>query len=391
MKKELLFRALNDVGDDLLHMAENRRFANPWKKWASLAACLVLIVSLSVLALPYFPMGCGASVKTEEAPAAMEESAAAPEAETQENTKAEAPAEETPVKEEALEEEAAVEEPTGDVPDQEAGTSDSVTADQGEADWFVVCDTLYYVDAVLTGEEMPRDAGDYLGDVTDAAEEELLGCSVYADQYAAVFSNHAVNGQIVTQYVYVDSPNGWILGMTANEKTVSRYAATDVQNAIDTGDTQWIIDTFVKPVQAQGVDLLEGGAVADSETLNGLFLASLQLNTGTMMEWVWRQEDGSLLVHPADITRRLSRFLDTFDYDPTETDAYDPETGMLRFSEEEWTRQAYGLYLKRASVEGDRVWLWVGLPESEDLYDEMMYELRFDEDSWRYINIATPG
>ncbi len=72
MKKEDLLRALGDVGEDLLHMAEHKKFHSQWKKWASLAACLVLVVSLSVLALPYFPMGCGASMEKSEAEAPME-------------------------------------------------------------------------------------------------------------------------------------------------------------------------------------------------------------------------------------------------------------------------------------------------------------------------------
>ena len=69
MKKEDLLRALGDVGEDLLHMAEHKKFYNQWKRWASIAACLALVVSLSVLALPYFPMGCGSSAEKTEAAA----------------------------------------------------------------------------------------------------------------------------------------------------------------------------------------------------------------------------------------------------------------------------------------------------------------------------------
>lgn len=72
MRKEDLLHALGDVGEDLLHMAEHKKFHSQWKKWASLAACLALVLSLSVLALPYFPMGCGASMEKSEAEAPME-------------------------------------------------------------------------------------------------------------------------------------------------------------------------------------------------------------------------------------------------------------------------------------------------------------------------------
>ena len=83
--------------------------------------------------------------------------------------------------------------------------------------------------------------------------------------------------------------------------------------------------------------------------------------------------------------------MDDFTYDPTETEAYDPETGMLRFTSEERYRYAEGLYLKFAGLEDDLLYLRVGLPETDDLYDEVHYMFRFDEDSWRYIDIGEPG
>lgn len=61
-KQEKLLRALNDVGDDLVTGAEDCRYApNPWKRWGAIAASLALVISLTALALPYFPMGCGAA------------------------------------------------------------------------------------------------------------------------------------------------------------------------------------------------------------------------------------------------------------------------------------------------------------------------------------------
>ena len=330
----------------------------------------------------------------------MEECApAAPEA-VEEESKAEAPAaqaptEDAPVEEEApaMEEAAPEESPAEEVPDMEAGVADGVQDEHGVTQ-LTVCSTIYYLpdvlleDAYIDGK--PGSLGEYIGDVTDSDDESLIGCAVYAVQHTTWFSNHAVDGQSVPQNIYVEGPDHWLYASTGNEKTVSRYTAADVQNAIDTGDTQWIIDTFVKPVEAHVVDLLEGGKVADSETLNGLFLASQQLNTGTMVDWVW-WDNGGITVHPEDVEQRLHRFLDEFTYDPTVTEAYEPVTGLLHFSEKQVYQQAGGLYLKRASVEGDRVWLWVGLPETDDLYDEKLYELRFDADSWRYLNIATPG
>lgn len=65
MKKEDLLRALGDVGEDLLHMAEHKKFYNQWKRWASLAACLALVVGLGLWSLPHL----GTSMKESEAAA----------------------------------------------------------------------------------------------------------------------------------------------------------------------------------------------------------------------------------------------------------------------------------------------------------------------------------
>lgn len=61
-REEKLLRALNDVGDDLVTRAGDCRYApNPWKRWGAIAASLALVISLTALALPYFPMGCSSS------------------------------------------------------------------------------------------------------------------------------------------------------------------------------------------------------------------------------------------------------------------------------------------------------------------------------------------
>lgn len=52
MKKEDLFYALGDVGEDLLQMAEEKKFGTPWKRWVPLAACLVLVITFGALSLP---------------------------------------------------------------------------------------------------------------------------------------------------------------------------------------------------------------------------------------------------------------------------------------------------------------------------------------------------
>ena len=144
MKQEKLFEALCNIGDDLILMAQSKRYINHWRRWGRTAACLALVLCLTVLALPYFPMGCGAK---EEAPA-----------ETPAETPAERPAEtpaETPAEEPAAEPEEAPQE--------------VVTI------WFA--DVSYEIqDAV----EAPEDLGELLGQVQASDGRDLTGCNVYA-------------------------------------------------------------------------------------------------------------------------------------------------------------------------------------------------------------------
>lgn len=67
-QEEKLLRALGDVGDDLIIRADGCRYGpNPWKRWGSVAASLALVLSLTALALPYFPIGCGSAEKNDSA------------------------------------------------------------------------------------------------------------------------------------------------------------------------------------------------------------------------------------------------------------------------------------------------------------------------------------
>lgn len=99
-RQEKLFRAIGYVGDDLIQRAdapaETRRSSAPWIKWAALAACCVLVISLAAR-LPLLQMKTAspapeaAAMQASESTAAAEEKA---EAAPDEALTAEAPAEE---------------------------------------------------------------------------------------------------------------------------------------------------------------------------------------------------------------------------------------------------------------------------------------------------------
>ena len=210
---------------------------------------------------------------------------------------------------------------------------------------------------------------------------------------------HAVDGVSVPQCIYVELDGWYYYGTTYNEKVVARYTAADVQSAIDRGDDKWILDTFVVPIEAQGGVRFTNSNELNANQLLRVFYASFDMNTGDrVMAWLrgdwWR-------VPFADLEWRLSRFLDEFVLDSTQflnqgigIGPFYLEDEALGVSVDTAIVQEIptdGLYLKTAELDGDLLYLRVGLPETDDLYDEVHYTIRFDEDSWRYLNIETPG
>ncbi len=347
MKGETLFRALGDIGDDLLHMAATKKFVNPWKKWASLAACLALVICLGTLVLPYFPMGCGSAGSPQEpemeAPAETESmTPTAPES-GEESVEMEAP-EKTPMPE----------------PDSGEGVEET---------WVVYGSTYYYLNGTVFYEK-PENLGEKLGVVEDSTGGGLVDCPVYAVAYCTWYSNHAVDGVAVPNMIYVYDGEKYYYGMTYNEKTVSRYTAEDVQKAIEEENAGFLLETFVWPWEAYEVGTMADGAL-EQEQLDKLFLASLQMNTGTTAGDQWRTEDGTLVVPRAAVVWRLERFLDAPRYDKHKKQAV--------FRADEQYREAPELTLEAAVLEENVLRLTVN--------GGRVYTIRLDADSWRYLEV----
>lgn len=179
-QKEDLFRALGEVGSDLVDMAEKRTFApRRWRRWGSIAAGLAVAVCLTALALPYFPSGCGASSENTE-----DYSRSAPD----EN-------------EAAYEEETAAEgRDSAAAYDADAGGTTESPSDAEAGIRFAVDGVWYEIapglEAPLSGR--PEDLGSVRGIVTEADWEELDGCTVYA----AGGGSQAVYVQTADGYYY---------------------------------------------------------------------------------------------------------------------------------------------------------------------------------------------
>lgn len=184
MKQERIFEALSGIGDDLLTMAQERRFPNAWRRWGRTAACIALVLCLTAIALPYFPIGCGSST---EAPASTEEPAAQAPAEMEGAVKEEAKTEEAAPQEEPKKEEAMAD----TTQENEENTSEVVSV------WFR--EVRYELQSGVV--EQPRDLGEQLGEVHASDGRDLTGCRVFA--------------VLESEDLYVETPEGWMLAIRA--------------------------------------------------------------------------------------------------------------------------------------------------------------------------------
>ena len=96
-QSEKLFRAIGDVGDDLIAQADApvKKAPRVWVKWAALAACCALVIGAAAFVVPMFRAGSSAP-ETASAPTADTAALEAPAEEEMTLEAAEAPAEAMP-------------------------------------------------------------------------------------------------------------------------------------------------------------------------------------------------------------------------------------------------------------------------------------------------------
>ena len=96
-QSEKLFRAIGDVGDDLIAQADApvKKAPRVWVKWAALAACCALVIGAAAFVVPMFRAGSTAP-ETASAPTADTAAMEAPAEEEMTLETAEAPAEAMP-------------------------------------------------------------------------------------------------------------------------------------------------------------------------------------------------------------------------------------------------------------------------------------------------------
>lgn len=186
---EKIFRAIGDVGDDLVERADRpvRKHAQVWVKWAALAACCALVIGAAAFIVPMFHAGSSApettSLSVDAAPAETE--LAAQEMET---------AEAAP--EEAMEEPAAAEAPEASEKSAQtlpgadcfAVVPESIT--RVSADFQLTCEedaplalrSEYWLETQTDGEWQPLDAALLkTQEQTDEAAPETAVCTLHYD------------------------------------------------------------------------------------------------------------------------------------------------------------------------------------------------------------------
>lgn len=168
---EALFRAIGDVGDDLIARAEQparQKSRVVWLRWSALAACCMLVVGLAAIA--HLDLS---GEKSADSTASYAADTAEPESYAFENESAkciEAPAPESADAEEAPEEV------------ESCSPTQDASAEEGLIDEAPVCSISFggvrYCAASAIGAVLQP--GEALGVVEESDDSELLGCAVYA-------------------------------------------------------------------------------------------------------------------------------------------------------------------------------------------------------------------
>ena len=185
-QSEKLFRAIGDVGDDLIARADApvRKAPRVWVKWAALAACCALVIGAAAFVVPMFRAGSSGLSKA--APPAEAVTMEAPAEEEMTLETAEAPAEAMP---EAAPAEPA-EQKTRTLPGADcfAVVPESIT--RVSADIQLTCEedaplalrSEYWLETQTDGEWQPLDAALLkTQEQTDEAAPETAVCTLHYD------------------------------------------------------------------------------------------------------------------------------------------------------------------------------------------------------------------
>lgn len=334
MKEEELFRAIGDVGGDLIDMAEKATFApSRWRRWGSIAACLVVLAGLTALLLPYVTMG---SSENSTATVLEAKPGAAPE-------------------EPAAEDMASVEEDTDSTAEAALKTDMDGMNALASKEQLIFGDVIYYVEALYSDEEAQTHLGRYLGTVTDADEEAYIGERVYQKSGSDMQDGLPLE-------IFVLTEKGYLYCLTYYASAGAYCTEEQVLELLETGGEEELLEELVRTIERGIPDTpdLETPDIwnfedpselrADQLTVWFLLMLEQQAATGyrswNLYSYLWFQpaeglpedaaydrEDGRYVVPLEDMTGVLDRYLDGYTLDPLELkDSYDAAQNALILS-----------------------------------------------------------
>lgn len=268
-REERLFRALGEVGSDLIHTAEHKKFPkSPWQRLLPAAACAAVIMTAALLLLPRLR------------DPAQTQTAAVP---------------------------------------QKPAADASVPMTQGQAaaaskERLTIGHTIYYREAFHTAAAAQKRLGAYVGTVSAADGQDLEGAEAYAEQ-DCVWKNG------MPQTVFVRYQDGYVYCRTfftgegmPDSMEQWRQILTQTEFPAD-----WLTITF------------RHARELDSRQLYDFFLMTLALEeasgqrTEELNRYLWYQPERKAYVIPkGDVTRQLSRYLHGYVFAPADCRDYDP-------------------------------------------------------------------
>lgn len=372
---ERLLRVLGDVGGDLIANAERKTFApSPWRRILPVAACLVLVVGLTVVAAPHFLVPKSAE-KYENYGAAVGNLPAADHAAKEESKPMEEPA---------------AEEPEAEAPEDLPESIQGTTAKEELVFW----DTVYYVESQYTYEEALPLLGAGLGIVEKADRAELLEANVYTKQDAETQLDS--KERPVPLEIFVENEQGYLYCLTYYLRDEPLMEWLQVVDLWQEGRLDLLVDTFVRDLDcslyACGMDLQynfnSGEINLPPEQLLQMFKVTLKMErqsgsrVSDLDSYLWKAGEG-YLVPVEDIRNQLHKYLQEFTCRPEELPGYDPELEAVWMDTLDVDGYDGDMYLQIAEhgcaldVDNQKLVLTVHRCIGEEVLEERQYRVSF--------------
>ena len=372
---ERLLRVLGDVGGDLIANAERKTFApSPWRRILPAAACLVMVVGLTVVAAPRFLVQQPSAEKYEK----------------YSNAAGNLPTADHAVKEEKPLEESRTDVPNADASDQLSDNAEEEVNQVSQKEELVFWDTVYYVESQYTYEEALPLLGAGLGTVEKAERAELLEANVYTKQNAETQLDS--KERPVPLEIFVENEQGYLYCLTYYLRDEPLMEWLQVVDLWQEGRTDLLVDTFVRDLEYGCTDLRYNVANGEIELLPEqmlqLFKVTLKMErqsgsrVSDLDSYLWEAGEG-YLVPAEDIRNQLHKYLQEFTCLPEELPGYDPELEAVWIDTLDVDGYDGDMYLQIAEhgcaldVDNQKLVLTVYRCVGEEVLEERQYVIHF--------------